>query len=89
MAPLDLLGFVAAAVTTACFLPQALRVVRTGDTRSLSLAMYALFVAGLVLWLAYGVFLRSLPIILANTLTLLQAAVILYYKATEGRRLSR
>ena len=88
MTPLDLLGMVAAVVTTGCFLPQALQVIRTRDTRSLSLAMYVLFVIGILLWLAYGVLLNSLPIILANIFTLVQAVVILHYKATERRRLA-
>lgn len=87
MGYIDLLGLVAAVVTTACFLPQALQVIRTRDTRSLSLAMYAMFVVGILLWLAYGLLLGSLPIILANIFTLVQAVIILYYKATEGRRL--
>ena len=79
---------VAAVVTTACFLPQALQVIRTRDTRSLSLTMYAMFVVGILLWLAYGVLLNSMPIILANIFTLVQAVIILYYKATESRRLT-
>lgn len=79
---------VAAVVTTACFLPQALQVIRTRDTRSLSLTMYAMFVVGIMLWLAYGLLLNSMPIILANIFTLIQAVIILYYKATEGRRLT-
>jgi MtN3 and saliva related transmembrane protein len=86
MTGLDLLGLVAATVTTGCFLPQALQVIRTRDTRSLSLAMYVLFVIGILLWLSYGLLLSSLPIILANIFTLVQAVVILYFKATEGRR---
>jgi MtN3 and saliva related transmembrane protein len=84
---LDLLGMVAAVVTTACFLPQALQVIRTGDTRSLSLTMYVMFVFGILLWLTYGLLLNSMPIILANIFTLVQALIILYYKATERRRL--
>lgn len=87
MGYIDLLGLVAAVVTTACFLPQALQVIRTRDTRSLSLLMYAMFVVGILLWLAYGILLGSLPIILANIFTLVQAVIILYYKATENRRL--
>lgn len=82
----DLLGYLAAITTTACFLPQAVSVIRTRNTAAISLWMYILFVVGLVMWLSYGLLLGSLPIILANTFTLGQAAVILYFKATEGRR---
>lgn len=86
MTPIDALGFIAAITTTACFLPQAVRVIRFKDTNAISLWMYILFVVGLAMWLVYGFLLNSLPIILANTFTLGQAAVILYYKATESRR---
>ena len=86
MTLVDPLGSLATITTTAWFLPQAVSVIRTRDTASISLWMYILFVVGLVMWLSYGLMLGSLPIILANTFTLGQAAVILYYKATEGRR---
>ncbi len=87
MTPTDLLGLVAATTTTVCFLPQVVRVVRYRDTRALSLVMYLLFVVGILLWLVYGLVLGALPIILANVFTLVQALIILYFKATEGRRL--
>ncbi len=87
MTPADMLGLVAAITTTVCFLPQVVRVVRYRDTRALSLTMYLLFVVGIVLWLVYGLVLGALPIILANVFTLVQAVIILYFKATEGQRL--
>ena len=47
--------------------------------------MYILFVLGVSLWIAYGLFLRDLPLILGNVVTLLFAAVILSYKIFEVR----
>lgn len=76
MTLIDILGYLAAALTTLSFLPQAVRCVRTGQTYGLSLPMYALFSAGVALWLAYGVALGSWPVILANLVTLGFALVI-------------
>lgn len=76
----DLLGTLAAILTTASFLPQAIRVIRTNDTAAISLAMYLMFTAGVGLWFAYGVAIGSLPVIVANSVTFALAAVILVQK---------
>jgi MtN3 and saliva related transmembrane protein len=80
MSGLTLLGLLAAACTTIAFVPQAVRTWRTRSTGDLSLHMYVLFVTGVALWLVYGVFLESLPLIAANGTTLVLAASILYVK---------
>ena len=76
----DMIGLVAAMLTTISFLPQTLMVLRTGRTDGISLCMYALFTAGVAGWLAYGLLVSSLPVILANAITLLLAATILMLK---------
>jgi MtN3 and saliva related transmembrane protein len=76
----ELIGYLAALLTTASFLPQALLTLRTRDTASLSLSMYAIFTLGVLLWLIYGIFLRNTAIIAANAVTLLLSASILYVK---------
>jgi MtN3 and saliva related transmembrane protein len=79
-----LLGYVAAALTTAAFVPQAVRTLRTRDTRGISLWMYVVFAAGVACWAAYGVALNSWPIILANMITFLLAVLILVLKVRHG-----
>lgn len=76
----DLIGYLAASLTTAAFLPQAILTLKTRDTASLSLGMYGLFTLGVLLWLIYGVYLADLAIIAANAVTLLLAAMILACK---------
>ena len=73
----DVIGLVAAMLTTISFLPQTLLVLRTGRTDGISLCMYALFTTGVAGWLLYGCLMESLPIILANAITLALAATIL------------
>ena len=81
----ELFGYFAATATTASFIPQAVKVMRTRDTRSLSLGMYVLFTLGVMLWLVYGILLKAPPIILANSVTLFFASVILLYKLSEKK----
>lgn len=76
----DLLGYAAAALTTASFVPQAWLTLRTQDVSGISLAMYGAFTAGVALWLAYGIALGEWPIIVANALTVALAATILVTK---------
>jgi MtN3 and saliva related transmembrane protein len=78
------LGLLAALLTTAAFLPQVLHTLATRDTRGISLRMYVIFVAGVLLWLIYGLLTRDLPLIVANAVTLVLAGTILYLKLRHG-----
>lgn len=86
MAIADIIGAIAAFCTTISFLPQAVKVVKTRDTTSLSLAMYVIFSAGVALWFVYGLLIGDAPIIFANAVTLSLALVILYMKITSTGR---
>ena len=76
----EFIGYAAAILTTASFVPQAWVTFRTRDVRGISLGMYLLFVLGVSLWLAYGVLVTAWPIVIANTITLALASVILVMK---------
>lgn len=76
----EIIGYVAATLTTSSFLPQAILTVKTKDTASLSLTMYSLFTAGVLCWLIYGLYLSDKAIIFANAITFLLAAPILSFK---------
>ena len=85
----DVIGGAAAILTTASFFPQALHVLRTRDTRAISLMMYALFTMGVVLWGAYGLMTMQWSIIAANGITVVLAVLILSLKVRDvlaGRR---
>ncbi len=80
----ELIGSLAALLTTTAFIPQVLQVWRTKHTKDISLAMYALFTGGVALWLAYGILLTAWPIIIANSITLLLAGSVLILKLKFG-----
>lgn len=76
----EFIGYLAAGLTTASFLPQAWQTYRTRDVRSISLLMYSVFTLGVALWLVYGLLLGAWPVVVANTITLGLAASILGMK---------
>ena len=76
----EIIGYIAALLTTISFLPQVIKTIKTKDTEGISLSMYLLFVTGIVLWLIYGFSISNMVIILANTLTLALSSIVLYYK---------
>jgi MtN3 and saliva related transmembrane protein len=80
MTLIDALGYAAATLTTASFVPQAWLTFRTRDVSGVSLAMYSVFTVGIAMWLAYGVMLGAWPIVIANGVTLALAAGILTMK---------
>ena len=77
---IDMVGFVAGALTTAAFVPQVLKSWQTRDLSGVSLRMYSLFTAGVALWLAYGLMLSSWPVIICNAITLVLAGGVLALK---------
>lgn len=76
----DILGFAAATLTTAAFVPQAVKVYKSKKTEDLSLGLFAMLFVGVFLWLVYGLLISSIPVIAANAVTLLLVAYILWMK---------
>ena len=83
------LGYLAASLTTLSFIPQAIKTLRTRDTRGISLRMYALFTSGIALWGVYGLLTGDGPLIAANAITLVSAALILQCKWRAYRQSCR
>jgi MtN3 and saliva related transmembrane protein len=73
----ELIGYLAALLTTLAFIPQVLHTWRMRSGRGVSLRMYAIFASGVVLWLIYGILLGAWPIIAANVVTLTLALAII------------
>jgi MtN3 and saliva related transmembrane protein len=77
---IEALGYLAAALTTFSFAPQAWLTFRTRDVSGISLGMYGALVSGIALWLVYGLLIGSWPLVVANTVTLTLAGSILVMK---------
>jgi len=78
------LGLIAGVLTTASFLPQVAKVLRERNTAGISLGMYAVFTAGVALWLLYGLLLERPAIIIPNLVTFVLAGLVLILKLRHG-----
>jgi len=76
----EILGLLAATLTTVSFLPQVYKTWKTKSTEGLSLTMYLIFFIGVVLWLIYGLHIKSLPVIIANLITSVLALFLVIMK---------
>jgi MtN3 and saliva related transmembrane protein len=80
----EIVGLVAAFLTTVAFLPQVIHTIRTRSTHDISLRMYSLYTAGIFLWLMYGLLLGDVPLIASNAVTFLLSGTILALKLRHG-----
>jgi len=78
------MGYLAATLTTLSFVPQAIKTIRSRDTRGISAGMYAVFAVGVGFWMGYGVVLGSWPMIVSNIITFALAATIFAMKLRYG-----
>ena len=76
----DSIGFIAAALTTASFVPQAWKIIRYRKVKDLSFTMYAMMSTGQGGWLIYGLLIQDFPLILANIIGCSLTGTILAYK---------
>lgn len=81
---IDLVGSLAAFLTTIAFVPQVLKIWRSKSARDISMPMYLSFTAGVALWLVYGVMIASTPIVVANIVTLCLALAVIVMKRRWG-----
>lgn len=77
---MEIIGLLAGCCTTGAFLPQVIHTWRTKSTNDISLRMYLLLVTGISLWIAYGLLIDSLSIVVANSVTLVLASAVLVMK---------
>ena len=84
MEKIIILGLIAGTLTTISFLPQVIKTWKLKETKDLSLWMYILACTGILLWLSYGLLIKDLPLILANSVVLVLASIVLFLKLKYG-----
>lgn len=75
-----MVGLFAAFCTTWAFLPQVIKILKTQETKAISLSMYSVLVTGILLWLVYGLMIKDIPLIVANGITFILSGVVLILK---------
>ena len=84
---IEILGLAAAAFTTISNIPQALKIIRTKETKDISAMTYLALFIGLTIWVAYGILKNDLPIILANSISATICGIVLFLKLTPKKNL--
>lgn len=79
----EIIGLVAATLTTSAFIPQVYKVYKEKNAAGISLTMYLILFTGVSLWFLYGFLIGSISVVLANGITLILMAIIIYYKLKE------
>ncbi len=82
---ISVVGGLAAAASTSSFAPQAWKIIKTRETKGISVGMYGITVVGFALWFAYGLMLGQWPLIFTNSVCLLLSAFILVMKILSPR----
>jgi MtN3 and saliva related transmembrane protein len=77
---IEVLGLIAATLTTAAFVPQVYKTYLHKSTKDISLTMYSVLLTGVLLWVVYGLYIKSLPIVAANMITALLLLLMLLMK---------
>ena len=77
---LDIIGFIAAILTTAAFVPQVYKIWKLKSAKDVSLVIYLVMLSGVCLWEVYGLIIKSPPIIVANIVTALLLLMVIYFK---------
>jgi MtN3 and saliva related transmembrane protein len=79
-------GFVAAFCTTVAFVPQLVRVMKLRSAHDVSLGTFLLYALGVTLWLVYGIYIGSKPMIASNSVALVLSMGILWAKVRYSPR---
>ena len=80
MDSVTILGYAAGALTTISLLPQVIKIWKSRSARDISPVMFIVFSVGITLWIIYGFAIDSMPVIVANFVSLLLGLVILWLK---------
>jgi len=83
---MEIVGLVAATLTTSSFVPQVYRAYKTKDVEGVSLTMFLAMFVGVLLWLVYGFYLKSISMVIANIITSVLCLMILILKIKHKKR---
>ena len=85
----EIFGYFAAILTTAAFLPQLIKTLKTKKANDVSLTTLVMFIMGVLSWIVYGYYISSKPILIANLITLILNLLILISKVYFSKKLNQ
>ncbi len=79
-----IIGLIAGTCTTISFLPQVIKIIKTKETKDISISMYIVLATGILLWTIYGILTKDFPVILANSISFVLSVIVLILKIKYG-----
>lgn len=89
MTSISTIGMLAALLTTAAYIPQAYKTIKTRSTKDLSTITFSMLFAGTILWFIYGLYIHDTPLMLANGITATLSGIIFFLKIGSIRNRKR
>lgn len=83
---ISIIGYLAGFCTAIAQFPQALKVIKTGETHSISIGMYSIMTLGIFFWFFYGVLIPDMPMIIANGICLIPSVYILFITIRNSKK---
>ena len=83
---IEIIGFIAAFLTTSAFVPQVYKTWKTKNVEAISLTMYLVMFTGVFLWLLYGIYMNSLSMLIANIITSSLILVLILLKIKYSKK---
>ena len=83
---IEIVGFFAATLTTSAFVPQVYKTWKTKDVKGISLTMFLVMFAGIILWLIYGYYIQSLSMVIANVITALLVFLLIIFRINYHKK---
>ena len=77
---IEIIGYLALFCTTISFIPQVIELYRTKSAKDISTSMYIIYALGMILWLIYTIWIKAVPLIIGNVISLILAIIILTMK---------
>ena len=82
----EALGYLAGICTAIVFLPQTIQTIKTRNVNGLSLSTYIIYCIGMISWILYGIYLKSVQMMLFNAISLFFAAIVLYLIVADKKK---
>jgi len=86
---IQIIGLVAAVLTTAANIPQTYKIIKTKSTKDISVLTYSMLIVGFILWVVYGVIREDYPVLIANSISVLVCSTILFLKFSSSKTLNK
>lgn len=77
---------IAAFFTMISYVPQAVKTIKTKDTKAISFWMYLLSIVGVIFWLIFGIMIDSVPIIFKNIAVIILGGTVLWIKVMNIKK---